>query len=163
MSWRRSSFNYVNDWVLNFCSAPIPIELLETPNINANIQVVPNEETTTSTSQERPHLFDLFRPKMILLRTLNMFLQWVSVTMVYYGLLFSLTTLSGNPYINFALGVSVELPSYILYWFLPRIFGRKYVLLTTQLISGVCCIIGGLLLSEPRYTKYLTKFQYQKY
>ena len=138
---------------------------METPNIssNANIQVIPNEEATTSTSQEKPHLFDLFRPKMILLRTLNMFLQWVSVTMVYYGLLFSLTTLSGNPYINFALGVSVELPSYILYWFLPRIFGRKYVLLTTQLISGVCCIIGGLLLSEPRYTKYLTKFQYQKY
>ena len=92
---------------------------------------------------------------MILLRSLNMFLQWFSVTMVYYGLLFASTSLSGDPYANFALVVSAELPSYILYYFLPRIYGRKYVLIATQLIAGVCCILGGLLITEPRYCQNL--------
>ena len=81
----------------------------------------------------------------------HMCLQWVSVTMVYYGLLFASTSLNGDPYINFALVVSAELPTYPLYFFLPRIFGRKYILIANQLIAAICCVLGGLLITEPRY------------
>ena len=40
--------------------------------------------------------FELFRRKKLLLRTLNLFLQWFSVTFVYYGLSFGSTSLSGK-------------------------------------------------------------------
>ena len=44
-----------------------------------------------------------------------MFLQWFSVTMVYYGLLFASTSLSGDPYVNFTLVVLAELPCMFIY------------------------------------------------
>ena len=47
-----------------------------------------------------PNLGTLFAPKLILLRSLNMFFQWFCVTMVYYGLLFASTSLSGTVYIH---------------------------------------------------------------
>ena len=90
-------------------------------------------------------LNELFTPKLILLRSLNMFFQWFSVTMVYYGLLFASTSLSGNSYQNFTLVVLAELPSILMYLKLPHWFGRRNVLIASQIIMGICCIIGGLL------------------
>ena len=67
---------------------------------------------------------DLFRPVPMMLRTFNLFLQWFSVTMVYYGLLFASTSLSGDPYVNFTLVVLAELPSMFLYlrYFIHTLF-----------------------------------------
>ena len=128
-----------------FFSVNLPMDLLEVPPgaVTPVMDAIPDER--------KPNILDLFRPKMILLRSLNMCLQWVSVTMVYYGLLFASTSLNGDPYINFALVVSAELPTYPLYFFLPRIFGRKYILIANQLIAAICCVLGGLLITEPRY------------
>ena len=128
-----------------FFSVNLPMDLLEVPPgaVTPVMDAIPAER--------KPNILDLFRPKMILLRSLNMCLQWVSVTMVYYGLLFASTSLNGDPYINFALVVSAELPTYPLYFFLPRIFGRKYILIANQLIAAICCVLGGLLITEPRY------------
>merc|ERR1712241_915558 len=97
-------------------TAPIPEELLEETIIEAN-------ET-----KRKFFLNELFTPKLILLRSLNMFFQWFSVTMVYYGLLFASTSLSGNSYQNFTLVVLAELPSMFLYLKLPHIYGRQKAL-----------------------------------
>jgi OCT family organic cation transporter-like MFS transporter 4/5 len=93
----------------------------------------------------KPSLLDLFRPRMILLRSLNMFFQWFSVTMGYYGLLFASTALAGDPYQNFLLVILAELPSIFVYLVFVDRFGRKPILITTQITSGICCISGGLL------------------
>ena len=92
----------------------LPDHLLKTASISQNM-IVEEHPTTTS-------VLDLFRPRKMLLRTLNMFfqvlpciqffqliswilyLQWFSVTMCYYGLSFASTSLSsGGPYVNFLL------------------------------------------------------------
>ena len=119
-------------------TAPIPEELLE--------------ETIVEAEESKKNIFlkELFTPRTILLRSLNMFFQWFSVTMVYYGLLFASTSLSGNPYQNFTLVVLAELPSIFMYLKLPHWFGRRDVLVTSQVIMGICCIIGGLLTLVPK-------------
>ena len=45
----------------------------------------------------KPNFFDLFRPLPIARRTLNMCLQWFSVTMVYFGLSFASTRFEKPP------------------------------------------------------------------
>ena len=55
------------------------------------------------------------------------------------------TLLLGNPYKNFTLVVLAELPSIFMYLKLPHWFGRKNILISSQIITGICCIIGGLL------------------
>ena len=121
-------------------TTPVPEELLEGNVIETNV---------ISPSKKKSSLIDLFRPEIMLKRSLNMFLQWFSVTMVYYGLLFASTSLSGDPYVNFTLVVLAELPSMFLYLKLPHIYGRQKALVASQTISAICCIGGGLLIENP--------------
>lgn len=90
-------------------------------------------------------VLDLFRPRVILFRTLNMCFQWFSVTMCYYGLAFASTSLSGNPYSNFFLSVLIEIPGYIFCILVMDCWGRRPILSFCQIVSGVACVICGLL------------------
>ena len=127
---RRASVNSV---------APVPEELYEVT------------DRGLISHQKTPTIMDLFKPKEVLFRSLNMFLQWFSVTMGYYGLLFASTGLGGggDPHKTFTLAVLAELPALFIYLKLPQLFGRKVILIACQLICGICCIIGGLLVGVP--------------
>ncbi len=103
---------------------------------------------------KHPTLLDLFKPMPILKRSLNMFYQWISVTMCYYGLLFASTSLSGDPHLNFALVIFAELPSLFAYMVLPDLWGRRPNLVTMQLTSGISCIIAGILTEHPDLAKF---------
>jgi hypothetical protein len=46
--------------------------------------------------EAKPTILNLFKPRVILLRTLNMCYQWFSVTMCYYGLSFASVSLLGR-------------------------------------------------------------------
>ncbi len=117
--------------------APIPDNLLQMVEIEV-------------THNSQPTIRDLFRPKIIFQRSLNMFFQWFSVTMAYYGLLFASTSLSGDPYLNFALVVFVELGNVFLYYKLPDLIGRKMVVTGAQFGCGSCCLLAGFLLQFPQ-------------
>jgi len=115
----------------------LPDHLLKTASISQNMVV--EEHTSTS-------VLDLFRPRKMLLRTLNMFFQWFSVTMCYYGLSFASTSLSsGGPYVNFLLSVLIEIPGCIFSIFVIDCWGRKPVLSLCQVVSGLACICCSLL------------------
>jgi len=116
----------------------IPDHLLKTATISQNMVEEEKEQAT--------NVFDLFRPRKMLLRTLNMFFQWFSVTMCYYGLSFASTSLSsGGPYVNFLLSVLIEIPGCIFSIFVIDCWGRKPVLSLCQVVSGLACICCSLL------------------
>ena len=79
---------------------------------------------------------DMFQPLEIAFRSSNMMYQWFSVTMCYYGLTFASTSLSGDPYSNFALGVFVEIPGYLFCIFVMDCWGRRPILSFCQALSG---------------------------
>jgi OCT family organic cation transporter-like MFS transporter 4/5 len=94
-------------------------------------------------------LFDLFRPRAMLLRTLNLGFQWFSVTFVYYGLSFGSTSLSGDPYANFCLNVFIEIPGYLFAMLVMDCWGRKPILVFSQVLPGLACICAGVLAENP--------------
>ena len=95
--------------------------------------------------ERQPTVLDLFRPRSIALRSFNMFYQWFSVTLCYYGLSFASTSLAGDKYTNFMLSVSIEIPGYIFCILVMDCWGRRPILSFCQIISGVSCIGAGLL------------------
>lgn len=97
---------------------------------------------------KRHTILDLFRPRVIAMRSINMFYQWFSVTVAYYGITFASTTLSGDPYTNFALASSTDLLSMVAGFFTIHVFGRRYLLVFVQLLSGVSCIAAGMLMGN---------------
>ena len=176
IEFEQASKHYVKDEITNQGKKDVPI---------------------TNESEGKPkkaEIKDLFHPKLMALRTANMFYQWFSVTLVYYGLSYSSTDLAGDPYTNFCLSVAVEIPgiidnfskkyivnnlikhdileylvvtffysqvySMILLIFFPYIchaigylfglfvmecWGRRPILTFCQIVSGICCVIAGLL------------------
>ena len=110
-------------------------------------------------SQGTPSFKDLFVPRPMALRTLNMFYQWFAVTMCYYGLTFASTSLGGDPHTNYLLGVSIEIPAYIFCMLVMDCWGRRPILSFCQAISGVSCIIAGLLFDEIEENKDLVPAQ----
>ena len=90
---------------------------------------------------------DLFKTEKLLFRTLNMGLQWFAVISMYYTLLFESITLIGDPYINFFLGVMIEIPAYALPIILKDLCGRKRIISFCHFVNGISCILYGLLCS----------------
>ena len=84
--------------------------------------------------------------KKLLLRSLNVILQWFCIFMGYWGSLYSSTTLSGSPHINFMLSMLAGAAGNFVYLFLPDKIGRKATLLMLELALGVCCIGAGILI-----------------
>ena len=66
--------------------------------------------SSATTKSSEAGIKDLFQPEIIRHRTLNMFYQWMAVTLAYYGLTFSSTDLAGDPYSNFCSSVAIEIP-----------------------------------------------------
>lgn len=63
--------------------------------------------------------------------------------MCYYGLSMNSVNLAGNTYGNFILSAFIEIPSYIFCILVMDGWGRKPVLVFTQVLAGVTCIIAG--------------------
>jgi len=90
-------------------------------------------------------ILDLFRPRKMALRTLNMTFQWFSATMCYYGLSFASTSLSGDAFTNFILSAFTEIPGAIFCILVMDCWGRRPILLFCQIFSGLACVGCGLL------------------
>ena len=65
--------------------------------------------------------------------------------MCYYGLSFASTSLAGSPHTNFCLSVIVEIPGYLFCIFVMDCWGRRPILSFCQLLSGVSCILAGVM------------------
>ncbi|XP_040573548.1 organic cation transporter protein [Lepeophtheirus salmonis] len=118
-------------------------------NIDVDLLISQNQKDLHNSPSDKKtqggSFMDMFTPVPMLLRSLNMFYQWFSVTLCYYGLSFASTSLSGDIYTNFALAVFIEIPAYIVCMFLMDCWGRRPILSIFQIMSGVSCIIAGLL------------------
>ena len=104
-----------------------------------------NEKEDTFVFEEKTTFRDLFKPSVILKRSLNMMYQWFSVTICYYGLTFTSVDLLADPYINFSLSCFIEIPGYLFCIFVMDCWGRRPILSFCQLVSGIACIAAGLM------------------
>lgn len=73
-------------------------------------------------------------------RTLNLYFNWLVTAMVYYGLAFSSTTLAGSVYLNFICSGAVELPATALGYISYQWMGRRWPLLISLVVGGICCV-----------------------
>ncbi|CAG2222323.1 OCTN [Mytilus edulis] len=81
------------------------------------------------------HLLHLFTSRVLLVRTLVIFFNWMVVSMTYYGLSLNTGNLGGDFYMNFFISGLVEFPAYTLsILFLDRI-GRKICHLLAMVIG----------------------------
>nr|XP_002739655.2 PREDICTED: organic cation transporter protein-like [Saccoglossus kowalevskii] len=100
------------------------------------------ETTKPKDEEEKGNALDLFRMPNMRKKSLNIFYNWFTISMVYYGLSLNTSNLGGNDYLNAFLSGAVEIPAYILALFLPETrFGRRWSLSSTLILGGVACVL----------------------
>jgi len=125
----------------------VPVHLLKAATI-----VYADKTKNVKKSEGKVTVIDLFNTKKMALRTVNMYYQWVSVTICYYGLSFASTSFSGDAITNFFLSDLVEIPGYIFCILVMYSWGRRPILSFCQLVSGIACIFCGLLQGQTNPT-----------
>ncbi|XP_055346506.1 solute carrier family 22 member 6-A-like [Paramacrobiotus metropolitanus] len=88
---------------------------------------------------------DCFRTPKIRLYTIVQSFLWFTTLFVYYGISFSISNLSGSPYLNAILAAVAELPACAIAVLVMRRFGRKPPLMAYYGLCGVLSTAAGLL------------------
>lgn len=91
-------------------------------------------------------LRDLFHPSVRMI-TVVMFLCWPIITMLYYGISYSVDKihLTEDVFLSYILISLIEIPSYIFLVVSMDVWGRKPLFVCSMLLPGIACIIAAFL------------------
>jgi len=94
------------------------------------------------------NFFGLLRSPVLCKRLVTISLAWIATNLGFYGLTFSAANLSIDIHLNFLLSMVVEVPSYVVGIIVMNSVGRRFTLSGGLLISGLACLITGLVPAE---------------
>ncbi|XP_038059995.1 solute carrier family 22 member 13-like [Patiria miniata] len=95
-----------------------------------------------------PSFYDLYLTPNMCFRTIILQYNWMTNSMVYYGLAFSTQELGFDTYWTFFLFGAVEIPALIYATIGVRVIGRKINMIGLELIGGVACL-ATIFLEDP--------------
>ncbi|KAB7497308.1 Organic cation transporter protein [Armadillidium nasatum] len=90
-------------------------------------------------------VFNIFKSPNMRKRSLILFFCWIVCTLSYYGLSRNAGNLSGNLFLNYISLMIIEIPSYIVSYFLLDKIGRKGTLIVVFILAGIASLVSGLL------------------
>ena len=92
-----------------------------------------------------------FKSKKLILRTTVTLLNWLTNTLVYYGISFNTSDLAGDPYLNFTLSVVVEFAAILTCQLTLERFGRKMPYSINMAITGISLMLIQFIPSDMSY------------
>ncbi|RMZ93346.1 organic cation transporter, partial [Brachionus plicatilis] len=78
-----------------------------------------------------------FKSKKLLVRSISILINWLTNTLVYYGISFNTSELVGDPYLNFGLSIFVELAAILVTHVTLERFGRKIPYAINMALTGI--------------------------
>uniref|UniRef100_A0A3Q3A8I8 Solute carrier family 22 member 4-like n=1 Tax=Kryptolebias marmoratus TaxID=37003 RepID=A0A3Q3A8I8_KRYMA len=89
------------------------------------------------------NFLDLLKTANIRRITIKMWTQlllWISNSISYFGLSFNMSTIYGNPFLNYILLTAVELPGYFASWLATRNFPRRLSFISFALLGSLALL-----------------------
>nr|XP_019965897.1 PREDICTED: solute carrier family 22 member 5-like [Paralichthys olivaceus] len=115
-----------------------------------------NVEKETNQKAESYSILDLLKTSNIRLITLILWIIWFSVSVSYFGVSFNLSSLYGNPYLNYFLLSTVEIPAYVAVWLSVRKLPRRLSFICFTLLGSVALLLIQVTQhSHPALTLFL--------
>ncbi|XP_038053165.1 organic cation transporter protein-like [Patiria miniata] len=100
-----------------------------------------SKEETKQPSRIPVTQLDLLRTPNLRKKTLILWVDWFVVNMVYYGLSLSTSALGVDDYLAAFVSAALEIPSYLVCWYVMDRFGRRITLVAFYIFGGVSCLI----------------------
>ncbi|KAK3595201.1 hypothetical protein CHS0354_021517 [Potamilus streckersoni] len=90
--------------------------------------------------EKKTQIWHIFSTCGMAVRTIIVFLNWMMVSMLFYGLTLSVENLGGNMYLNFLIFCVQEAICYIISFVLMNKVGRKTFHCSQMLMGGIACV-----------------------
>lgn len=105
-----------------------------------------NEHDDAAAASEEPSgsLVDVFKSPLTRTRMVLMAFIWLLCGIGYYGLSLNVVNLSTNLYVSVLLNGIAEMPAFALTAVMLNKFGRRALLISTMMLSGVASLLGSL-------------------
>lgn len=107
-----------------------------------NKVVLPENLIDSRTTERSPQgqIWHLFTSKVLFVRTMILFYNWMVVSLMYYGVTMNSGNIGGNFFLNFFLFACMEYPAYaIAIFFLDKV-GRKKLHCACMILGGSACL-----------------------
>ncbi|XP_045194844.2 organic cation transporter protein-like [Mercenaria mercenaria] len=101
------------------------------------------DKVLTDKDEQKPvqgNLWNLFSSRVLAIRTILIFIIWLTVCLSYYGLTFNVSDFGSDLYLNFMLQALVEIPAIALCLLILDRVGRKPVMVGSMFIGGAGCL-----------------------
>uniref|UniRef100_A0A3Q2ZVA9 Solute carrier family 22 member 4-like n=1 Tax=Kryptolebias marmoratus TaxID=37003 RepID=A0A3Q2ZVA9_KRYMA len=102
--------------------------------------IFPTTEKTESQEEQSLNFLDLLKTANIRRITIKLWLIWISNSISYFGLSFNMSTIYGNPFLNYILLTAVELPGYFASWLATRNFPRRLSFISFALLGSLALL-----------------------
>lgn len=97
--------------------------------------------TTTTKEVSRGNILDLVRTPNMRSKTLCMCFNWLVCGMCFFGIAQYIGTFGGDIFMNVAISALFELPGTVLCIYTMKKFGRKWTLIGSNTVAGVCMLL----------------------
>ncbi|GFR98005.1 organic cation transporter protein-like [Elysia marginata] len=94
----------------------------------------PNEKSKHTVLQ-------LFAERRLIVRWTILYINWIVICMTAYGLVFNISNMSGNIFLNFALGALLDAVVSVFTCFIVNRFSRKYFYFCCSAFGACACIL----------------------
>ncbi|XP_055945527.1 organic cation transporter protein-like isoform X1 [Argiope bruennichi] len=94
------------------------------------------------------NILQLLRPGL-LRNTLIVFYMWCVVAFVYYGITYNTNELAGDPFVNYVAYGLVEVPAYVVTYYLIKSKGRRNPLAISLGAAGTACLLMYPIPDDP--------------
>ncbi|XP_046383064.1 organic cation transporter protein-like isoform X2 [Ischnura elegans] len=92
-------------------------------------------------------MISLFSSKRLAIRTMLLMVCWIVTSVSYDVIIINVSTLSGNPYLNFFYQSVVELPGYVLGMWITEKLGRRWMHVAFLSLKAIFCFCVITLMS----------------
>ncbi|KAI4458692.1 solute carrier family 22 member [Holotrichia oblita] len=100
------------------------------------------EKMTKSVAKQiNEPLMEIFQSKILVVRFFNASFCWITCVFLFYGLTLNSVALAGNSYVDFMLTSLVEIPAYIVIYFVVDKYGRIYCQCGSFLLTALSCFV----------------------
>ncbi|CAN8007721.1 unnamed protein product [Ixodes pacificus] len=128
---------------------------LDTKDVDSVVEQLYKKITEQNEEDGQVKCFDLLSTPKVRLYSIILIYISTACGAVFYGLQFSVTSLGGDPYLNFLLAAAAEFPVCLLCYCTVRWCRRRQTMLVTFALGGACSIAVGLLIFAGSNTVWL--------
>lgn len=109
-----------------------------------SLALASDEQDAADSDESSGSLVDVFHSPVTRTRMVLMAFIWLACGVGYYGLSLNVVNLSTSLYLSVFLNGIAEMPAFALTAVMLEKFGRRAMLVSTMLLSGVASVLGGL-------------------